>query len=185
MDYPAFVYEPLHPFLRIPPIACDAHNFVLWISFSCTSRPKHIVQLIAAAIWVSVPIKPIDVTRVKRPVLRVEYAAGRLGIEQYAVVHTAKVPCSLPGITFRIRPFPDNLIPEVPITEDRIQQQFQVVTGIWVAVEVDGACWLEDSAELNEAWGHHDEVGHHGVSADELPEGRDHVLDVGRESSGS
>ena len=45
----------------------------------------------------------------------------------------------------------------------------------WVAVEVDGAGIFEDAAELDEARGHHGEVGHHVGVEEEGFEGAESV----------
>ena len=54
------------------------------------------------------------------------------------------------------------------------------MAGSGIAMQVDGAGGLEDAAQLNEPRRHHDQVGHHRIAADKLPEGLDHVLDVVR-----
>ena len=45
------------------------------------------------------------------------------------------------------------------------------MAGGGVAVEVDGAGFFEDAAQLDEAWGHHGEVGEHVGAAEEGSEG--------------
>jgi hypothetical protein len=45
--------------------------------------------------------------------------------------------------------------------EDRVHQNFEVVAGGGIAVEIDGAGLFEDAAEFDEARGHHGEIGHH------------------------
>ena len=60
-----------------------------------------------------------------------------------------------------------DFVAEVPGAEDAVQQHFEVVAGGGVAVEVEAAAGLEDAVELDEAGGHHDEVGGHLVAAEE------------------
>jgi hypothetical protein len=56
---------------------------------------------------------------------------------------------------------PSNLAPELIRPEQHIENDFEVVAGDGVAVEVEGAGRFEGAVELQEARGHHDYVGHH------------------------
>ena len=57
----------------------------------------------------------------------------------------------------------------------RVHQQLQVVAGGGVAVEVDAASVLEDAVKFDHALGHHGEVGHHVVVAEEGAHGLEQV----------
>ena len=106
--------------------------------------------------------------------LRVKYRIASLCIKDDVVPNCAKVsPC----IIVAGSPLPRNLILEVLSPKHGVHKELEVVAGCGVAVEVDAAGGLEDAAELDEAGGHHHQVGHHGVAADELAEGGNHVLD--------
>ncbi len=59
--------------------------------------------------------------------------------------------------------------------EDGVHQNFQVVACGGVAVEVDGAGFLEDAAEFDEARGHHCQVRHHVGVEEECLEGAEGV----------
>ena len=48
-------------------------------------------------------------------------------------------------------------------SEDRIHDEFQVVTRCRVAMKEDGSRFLEDTAKLYQACCHHGEVRHHVV----------------------
>ena len=64
---------------------------------------------------------------------------------------------------------PDNLIPEIACTEDCIENDFEVVAGGGVAVEVKTPGGFEDAVHFNDSDRHHDEVGHHWGFIEELP----------------
>ena len=70
-----------------------------------------------------------------------------------------------------ISPLPNNFISKILYPKYRIHEKFKVMGGGGVAVEVDRAGGLEDAVELGEALGHHGEVGHHVILAEEQPEG--------------
>ncbi len=67
--------------------------------------------------------------------------------------------------------FPNDLGAKHLCAEYPIHEEFEVVTCGGVAVEVDGAGFFEDAAQLDEAWGHHGEVGEHVGAAEEGTEG--------------
>ena len=69
--------------------------------------------------------------------------------------------------------FPGNLAPELTRPKHRIHQQFEVVAGSWVAMEVDAAGRLQDAVQFDHARRHHREVGHHVIPAKE----REHRLE--------
>ena len=66
----------------------------------------------------------------------------------------------------RARSLPDDLRAKALWPEDLIEQHLQVVTRGRVAVEVEGARWLEDPVQFDKSDGHLHEVGHHLVLAD-------------------
>src|SRR5665213_2455596 len=73
---------------------------------------------------------------------------------------------------------PDNLGMEHLWTECCIHEELEVVAGGRVAVEVDRTGVLEDAAKLDEARGHHGEVGEHVRAAEEGAEGAHGIGDA-------
>ena len=71
---------------------------------------------------------------------------------------------SLRNITVSASSFPNQLVPKVRTTKHGVQEQFQIVAGGGVAVEVDAAGVLEYPVKLDHTLGHHGEVGHHVVA---------------------
>ena len=67
-------------------------------------------------------------------------------------------------------PFPDDFIAEVLSCKDRIQQQLEIMRGRRVAMQVERTGGFENAAEFDQARGHHGEVGHHVVGAQERVE---------------
>src|ERR1035437_10446322 len=78
---------------------------------------------------------------------------------------------SLNVVVLRGRPLPNDLVLKTFRSEYCVQEQFEVMAGGGVAVEVDGAGFFEDAAEFDEAWSHHGEVGEHVGAAEESSEG--------------
>src|SRR6266487_2498558 len=74
-------------------------------------------------------------------------------------------------------PFPNDLASKVHSSEDRIKQQLEVMGGGRVAVEVERAGGFEDTAQFDEARGHHREVCNHVAAAEKSVEGLHHVGD--------
>ena len=66
---------------------------------------------------------------------------------------------------------PDDFVLEKLGSKYCVHNELEVVAGGGVAVEVDGAGFFEDAAKLDEAWGHHGEVGEHVGAAEEGAEG--------------
>src|SRR5665213_221661 len=92
-------------------------------------------------------------------------------------MHSAPIGGSLNVIVLGSSAFPNDLILEKLRTKNRVHQQLQVVASCWVAMEVDGAGFFEDSAQFDEAWCHHGEVGEHVGAAEEGAEGAHGVGD--------
>src|ERR1035437_1482060 len=88
---------------------------------------------------------------------------------------------SLNVVVLRGRPLPNDLVPKTFRSEYCVQEQFEVMAGGGVAVEVDGAGFFEDSAEFDEARGHHGEIGEHVGAVEEGVEG---THDFGDAASG-
>jgi len=61
---------------------------------------------------------------------------------------------------------PDDLAEETSGAEYGIQEDFQVVAGGRVAVEVEATGGFEDAVEFDQARGHHRQVGGHVVAAE-------------------
>ena len=95
-------------------------------------------------------------------------------------MYAAVLFAALPSVAVRAGPLPNDLRAELLYPKHAVHQHLEVVPGCGVAVQVDGARGLEDAAQLHKARRHHHEVGHHRVTAQELAQGRDHVLDAGR-----
>jgi len=74
---------------------------------------------------------------------------------------------------------PHNLITEVAGFEHSIQENFQVVTGRGVAVEVQASCRFQNPMKLQEPVCHHGQIGHHVVLAQELAKGAHHFRNPG------
>lgn len=69
------------------------------------------------------------------------------------------------------RTLPDHLVDEPLRPEDGIENEFQVVARGRVAMEVEGSLWDEDAMELDQAHGHHCEVGQNVRFPQQLPHG--------------
>ena len=67
----------------------------------------------------------------------------------------------------RRRSTPGDFVPETLWPEYRVHEQFEIVAGGGVAVEIDAARRLEDAEQFHHALGHHRQVGHHVVLAEE------------------
>ena len=83
-------------------------------------------------------------------------------------------------VAFGCQPFcvcapPDDLTAEGSYFEHRVHEQFEVVAGGGVAVEVDAARRFEDAVQLHHALRHHREVGHHVVLSEERAHGLQEV----------
>ena len=70
------------------------------------------------------------------------------------------------------RSLPNNLASELVWPKDSIEQDFQVVAGGRIAMQVEGAGPLENAAQLYESLGHHHQVGHHIALAESGPQSR-------------
>ena len=64
-------------------------------------------------------------------------------------------------------PFPNNLTSKILHPKDRIQHHFQVMAGGRVAVQVQAAGRFQHPVQFHQARGHHHQVSHHLVLADE------------------
>ena len=102
----------------------------------------------------------------------VKYKTSSFGIVKDVVPYGTK-------ITFRVivagSTPPRNLVSKILFAKDRVHEQLYVVAGGEVAVEVDAAGVLEDAVEFNHTLGHHGEVGHHVVVAEEGAHGLEQV----------
>ncbi len=78
-------------------------------------------------------------------------------------MHSTESVCT----AVRVGPLPDDFIEEELGTKDAVHQQFEVVACGRVAVQVDGAGLLENSAKFHKAWCHHGKVREHVSSAEE------------------
>ena len=67
----------------------------------------------------------------------------------------------------RTRALPSNFTLIILGAKHSVHYQFQVVTGGRVAVQIDAAGGFQDAVQLNQSLGHHGEVGHHIVLAEE------------------
>ena len=56
---------------------------------------------------------------------------------------------------------PDNLRSKIPGTENPVEQHPQIVTGGWIAMQIQAAGWFEDAMKFDEARRHHREIRHH------------------------
>ena len=122
------------------------------------------------------PVEPIYVVLVILCVEGVPSPGIALRVEENQVMHTPMLLTALSGVAVGARPLPGNLGTELLWPEHGVHEQLQVMAGGGVAVEIDRAGGLEDAAQLDEARRHHYQVGHHGVRANELAEGPDHLL---------
>ena len=71
------------------------------------------------------------------------------------------------GSAVRPGSFPHYFVPEIADAEHAVHHQLQVMAGGGVAVQVDAAGGFQDAAQFNHPLGHHGEVGHHVVLAQE------------------
>ena len=101
-----------------------------------------------------------------------------LRIKEHNVMNAPVLLAALSGIAMRASSFPNYLGPEIRCSKHSIHQQLQIVAGGGVAVEVDAAGGLEDAVELDHPLGHHGEVGHHVVLAEELAQGGEEAADL-------
>ena len=99
--------------------------------------------------------------------LKVKGILMALCVKQKYVDHISEGFSPLLGIAVSRRAFPRDLIYVVLRSKNGIHHEFQVVASRWVAVQVNAAGGLEDTVKFNEANGHHDEIGHHIVAAQE------------------
>ena len=60
------------------------------------------------------PVKPTYIVRIQRAVQGLEFGAPRLPLEEEDIVNSTKMPSALSSITLRIRPLPNDFVPEVP-----------------------------------------------------------------------
>ena len=70
-------------------------------------------------------------------------------------MHSTKSSGALAYIIVSAITFPSDLVPKVLWAKYRVHQQFQVVAGGGVAVEVDAAGVFEDAVEFGHALGLH------------------------------
>jgi hypothetical protein len=71
--------------------------------------------------------------------------------------------CSLLGIAVSRIALPDDFIAEVRHAENAVEENFQVVAGSRVAMQVQAARGFQDAVKLQKADGHHSEISHHAV----------------------
>ena len=71
------------------------------------------------------------------------------------------LPTALPCIAMGACPLPRDLAPKVGGAKDGITEALEVVAGRRVTVEIQAARRFEDAAQLEQADGHHAEVGLH------------------------
>ena len=134
------------------------------------SRGGEVVEPVASAVVVNVAVAAqlLRAVRLAAAAIGVEAPIPDrlvgLGIEQEDVRDVAV----LVGRVVALGPLPGDLVAVVARPEGRIHQELEVVAGRGVAVEVDAPRRLEDAVQLHHALGHHREVGHHVVLAEEL-----------------
>ena len=80
----------------------------------------------------------------------------------------------------RRRPFPDHLVLVTFRPENRIQHDLEVMTRRRVAVQVQAAGRLQHPVQFHQPGGHHHQIGHHLVRADEAAQRLDHLGHVQR-----
>jgi len=115
---------------------------------------------------VRLAIELIDILLIVRGILRIPREIVGSSVEEDRIVDV--VPSF--RVAARRCAFPDNLVLIVLRTEHRVHDDFEVMGGGGVAVEIDGAGGFEDAAEFEEAEGHHGEVGEHVGGAEEVVE---------------
>jgi hypothetical protein len=88
------------------------------------------------------------------------------------------MPRPLANVVMCAVTLPDDLIHKELWSKHGVHQNFEVVACGGIAVEINGAGFLEDAAEFDEAGGHHGEVGHHVGVEEEGFEGAEGVGDA-------
>ncbi len=99
-----------------------------------------------------------DLVSCPRVFRHAEPAAASLRIEQDRVVFTVEEVWQVHQ-TERI--IPHDFVSEILPLKHGIEQHLEIVTGCWVAMEVEAPGWLQEPVHLQEPHGHHDEVGLH------------------------
>ena len=79
-------------------------------------------------------------------------------------------------VIVRVGAPPDNLVPEVLLPEHRIHQNLQIMTRRRIAMQVYRTRRFQHPVQLHQPRGHHHQIRHHGVAANELPERGYHLL---------
>jgi len=84
---------------------------------------------------------------------------GRLRVKEQNIVRHSKPDRGVVRLASASLSLPNDLIPEVLQTENRIQDRLQIVARRRIAMQVKGACALEHSMDFNNAPRHAYQVG--------------------------
>ena len=95
-------------------------------------------------------------------------------------MHTSKMLRPLPYVVMRSISLPSYFVSKTVLAEHGVHHELEVVAGCGIAVEVDAARRLQDAVEFGHALGHHGEVGHHVVLAEEAAHGLEKVAEFFR-----
>ena len=142
---------------------------------------RQVIQRVPSArVLLNVGIELINVVFVIRYIDRIPCPGVALGVEKQTVMNAPVLLAPLFCVAVRGASLPSNLSTELVRTEDSIQYHFEVMACRRVTVQVQAPGRLQHAVQLHQPGGHHHQVGHHLVGADELAQRADHAAHVGR-----
>ena len=109
------------------------------------------------SVLVLIPVEPLQIPFVVRPVDVIERRPLARRIEKHHVVHRPELPPRL----LRRRSLPDNLVPELPGAEQRVHDELQVVRRGRVALQQHAPRFLQHPPHLRQPLRHVGEVRQH------------------------
>ena len=148
--------------MAVSPVAVNPENRVVGIPFGwCGSAGSpEVTPLEPAPSLVHLGVVRFYVALIERNVLLVPgvcFAAAT--IEQENVMEASKMFAPLLGIIVRSLPFPHDFVDEIVFPEGLVEHHLDVVGGVPVAVIVEGAGGLKNTAQLDTAGAHEINVG--------------------------